>query len=75
MVPTKCRGCRKKERAWKLELEERPDGWWIVGLPEDAGSECGPWKLNKEKGEAKEAMKGLIAFSRCGHCETFWVTD
>jgi len=37
-----------------MKLEKRPDGWWIINVPDC--EDCGPYDT---KAEAKEDMDGL----------------
>ena len=50
-----------------LDLERRPDGWWITGLPE-GDPDCGPYDT---KLEAHSDRRGLERFYRWGHQRSF----
>ena len=54
-----------------LDLEQRGDGWWIVGLP-DTDPDCGPYDT---KQEAESDRRGLQRYFRWGHLREFWTTD
>lgn len=43
-----------------MNIEPRPDGWWIVGLPE-SDVECGPYHT---KAEANQTRVRLARFYR-----------
>lgn len=38
-----------------MELQKRPDGWWIINVP-DSVTECGPYAT---RAEAAETRRGL----------------
>ncbi len=40
----------------EMELQKRPDGWWIVNVP-DSVTECGPYAT---RAEADETRWGLV---------------
>lgn len=52
-----------------LNLVRRADGWWVVGLPDAACPDCGPYVT---KTEADEARRGLERTIRYGHQRRFW---
>lgn len=54
-----------------LELEHRPSGWWIVGLP-DTAPECGPYDT---KVEAQSDKRGLERFYKNEDRRAFFTTD
>ncbi len=54
-----------------LQLERRPDGWWITGQP-DTEPDCGPYGT---KAEADSDRVGLARFYRHGHRRDFVTCD
>ena len=47
-----------------MQLEKRPDGWWIVGVPMyrvngESCDACGPYKT---RDEAEDDRRGLVRF-------------
>ena len=50
-----------------LTLEQRPDGWWIIGQPR-GDLECGPYTT---KTEAKTDLRGVERFYKQSHDRAF----
>lgn len=51
-------GTSSSEPERVMNLEQRADGWWIVGIP-DSITECGPYST---KAEAEKTRRGLGEF-------------
>jgi len=55
-----------------LETQRRPDGWWIIGLPDDEYSAAGPYTT---RAEAEEDRRGLVRFYRNENKRSFFTTS
>jgi hypothetical protein len=43
-------------------VEQRDDGWWITGLPEDIGN-CGPYDTKASAEDDRRGMERFLKFS------------
>lgn len=53
-----------------LTVEQRPDGWYILGLPET--DPCGPYDT---RAEAESDRRGLERTEKYGHLPKYWTVD
>jgi hypothetical protein len=53
-----------------MEIQRKPDGWWIVGVPDT--EDCGSYGTRKD---AANDMRGLKRFFRHKNDRSFFTTD